>query len=112
MVIWTLLTARGPVVTITPEGIRDTRIAADVIPWSAVQGITTWEHRRQKILVFDVDPAVESRLALSRIARWSRDTNRALGADGLCVSAQGLAIDHDTLLNTSLAYAQAAQRSG
>ena len=39
---WRLLTIRGPVVTITPQGIRDTRIAAEFIPWTSVKQISTW----------------------------------------------------------------------
>jgi len=46
----------------------------------------------------------------SRIARWSRGANRALGADGLCVAAQGLTIKFDSLLALSMAYAAAGER--
>jgi hypothetical protein len=105
---WRLLTTRGPVVTITPEGIRDTRVARQFIPWSAVSRISTWEHSGQKVMVLAVNPEVERRLALTAIARWSRGANRALGADGLCVTAQGLRMDYETLLATSAAYAQRA----
>jgi hypothetical protein len=104
-----LFTARGPVITIGPQGIRDTRVAADFIPWSAVTGISTWEHRRQKIVVLAVEPATEASLLLTRIARWTRSANRALGADGLAIAAQGLKIDHDTLLATVTAYWQTAR---
>jgi len=111
LALWRALTMRGPVVTITPEGILDRRIAAKLIPWSAVNDIGTWEYRKQRVMVVAVDPAVEAGLNLTRIARWTRDANRALGADGLCVTAQGLNIDFDELLETSLAYA-GARRSG
>ena len=104
--LWRLLSVSGPVVTITPEGIRDTRVAAEVIPWSAITGISTWQYRGQKIMVLAVDPATESGLTLTRIARWSRGANRALGADGLCITAAGLSINYDTLLQTCMAHAQ------
>src|SRR5262249_14816964 len=93
MAFWRLLKANQTVVTITPRGIKDVRVAAEIIPWSAVRNISTWEIRRQKIMVLDIDPATEQRLTLTRIARWSRGPNRALGADGLCVTPQGLKID-------------------
>ena len=48
--VWRLLTSRGPVITISPEGIRDTRIAAGDIPWSGVTGISTWECSGQKVI--------------------------------------------------------------
>ncbi len=59
-------------------------------------------------MVLDVDPAVEAALLLSRIARWSRAANKQLGADGLCVTAQGLKMGYDELLMTTSVYAEAA----
>jgi hypothetical protein len=109
LAIWRLLTVRGAVITITPEGIRDTRVAAEFIPWNAVAGISTWQYRGQRILVLAVDPSVESRLTLTRIARWTRGPNRALGADGLCVTATGLNISYDELRKTCLAQLQSAR---
>jgi hypothetical protein len=105
--LWRLLTSSGPVITISPEGIRDTRIAAALIPWSAITGISTWEYRGQKAMVLAMKPGVEDELGLTRVARWTRSANRALGADGLCVTASGLKIDYDMLLQTSLDYAHA-----
>jgi hypothetical protein len=109
---WRLFTTSGPVVTITPEGIRDTRVAREFIPWSAIKRISTWEHSGQKVMVLAVNPDVERRLTLTAIARWSRGANRALGADGLCITAQGLRTDYETLFATSLAHAQGAGGPG
>jgi hypothetical protein len=98
--------ARAPVVTISPQGIRDTRVAADTIPWRAIGRISTWSYQGQSAMVLAVDPAVERGLKLTTIARWTRKANAALGADGLCVSASGLKIDYATLLATAQAYAR------
>ena len=76
-----------------------------------MQDISTWGIQGQKIMVLAIDPAVESRLTTTPIARWSRGANRALGADGLCITAQGLKIDYKSLLQTSMAYAEAARRA-
>jgi hypothetical protein len=46
-----------------------------------------------------IDPAVERKLTLTRMARWSRGPNRALGADGLCIATTGLKIDYPALLS-------------
>ena len=108
MTIWRAVTMKGPVVTMTPDGILDTRVAANPIPWSAVRGISTWSQSGQKIMVLDVDPAVEKTLPLTRIARWSRGTNKKLGADGLCVTAQGLKTSYPKLLDAATAYARVA----
>ena len=107
VIVWRLFTQRGPVITISPQGIRDARIAAAIVPWRAITNISTWEYRGQRAMVVAVDPAVEKTLGLSRLTAWSRDANRSLGLDGLPFSASGLKIDFDTLLATSVAYWQA-----
>jgi hypothetical protein len=107
LILWRAFTEHGPVITITPDGIRDSRVAAELIPWSAVHDIKIWESNGQRVMVLAVDPAVEAGFSLTRIARWTRGANRALGADGLCVTAQGLKMGFDELLATSLAYARA-----
>jgi hypothetical protein len=104
-----LVNSRGPVITISPEGICDTRVAAALIPWSAVTRISTWSYGSQKCLVLAIKPSVDARLGLTRVARWTRGVNRALGADGLCITAVGLKIDHDTLLQTCQDYARQAR---
>lgn len=109
-ILWRLVTERGAVVTLTPEGIRDVRVAAEFIARTAVQGISTWSSHGQRIIVLAVDQATEAGLTLSRIARWSRGANRSLGADGLCVTAQGLRMGYDDLLAVATAYHEAAER--
>jgi hypothetical protein len=106
--LWRLLTAGRTVVTITPDGILDTRLAADAVPWSGVRNISTRTMKRQEFVVLAIDPSVEARLALTPIAKWSRGPNRLLGFDGLCVSAIGLKINHDQLLNACLEHWRAA----
>jgi hypothetical protein len=110
ILLWRAFTSRGPVVTITPDGIRDSRVAADFIPWTAVLHISTWTHSGQKIMVLAVDPDVERKLALTRIAKMTRGANQSLSIDGLCVTAQGLKMSYDDLLKTTMAYATAAHQ--
>ncbi len=107
LLIWKLKTDRGVVLTIGPEGIWDKRVSAKAVPWSAVQGIGTWTMRRRKIMVLGVDPAVEATLGLTRSAQWMRKGNAMVGADGLCVSPQGLKIGYDEMLAATMAYAEA-----
>jgi hypothetical protein len=98
---------RGTVLTVAPQGIRDTRVAAEFIPWGAVRSIARWEGEDRQVMVLAVDPAVERTLTLTRLARWSRARNRKAGADGLCINPIGLKIDYQALLDLSLAYRQA-----
>lgn len=95
--LWRMLTTKGPVITLTDAGLRDIRMAAEEIPWAAIKELRIWQSGRQKLLVLCVDPAVEARLTLTRLARWMRTANARLGADGLCVNTQGLPVDCDTL---------------
>lgn len=93
------------VVTLSPAGLRDVRVAREFIPWSAIERLSTWTFQGQNILVVAVAPAVESRLTLTRTARWTRGPNRNLGADGLCVTAHGLKVDFAGLAALVHAYA-------
>ncbi len=104
LVLWRLLTLVGPVVIVSPRGLRDKRVAADLISWSAITDIATWSHSNQSFIVLAVQPAVEKRLRLSLITRWTRRANASLGADGLTIGSQGLRMDHDALLAAIMAY--------
>lgn len=97
------------VVTITPEGIRDRRVAAEIIPWTDIRGIATWTQEGVTVLVLDVGEAVESRLTLTKAATWSRDFNRQVGADGLCIATTGLALPHSDILAIATVYAERAR---
>ena len=108
--LWRLVTVGRPVVTITQDGIRDIRLAAELVPWSRIEAVSIHEIRKQKFLVLAVDPDFERQLTLTRIARWSRAPNRALGFDGLCIGAQGLATDYKTLFDLCMDRAEAARR--
>jgi hypothetical protein len=57
VLLWRVFTIRGPVVTITPEGIRDVRVLAELIPWNAINDIAIWDRRE---MVPAVDPAAEA----------------------------------------------------
>jgi hypothetical protein len=88
--LWRAFTNRGPVVTITREGIRDTRVAADFIPWRAVQDIRVFEVRKQRGLVLEIDPAVEAGLkfTLSMAPRSCRASASSVAEQAVpsCVS--------------------------
>ena len=108
VIAWRLATiGAGPVVTLSPEGIRDIRIAPETIPWSAVRGIGSRRVQGQAFIVLDVDPGAA--LTLSPAVRWTRGANRAIGAGGLWISANELNTGHAALLAQCQAYWDAAQ---
>ena len=96
-VLWRLVTVRGPVISMSEAGFHDTRVTADVVPWREISGATTWTYHRQKVLLLAVRKDAWDHLSLTRAARWSRDANRKLGADGLAITSAGLTVSHDAL---------------
>jgi hypothetical protein len=105
--VWSLLCSSGPIITITPEGIRDTRIASKFIPWSGIARISTWSYRGNKALVLMLKPGVNEEVALTWLARLTRIPNYLVGVDGFAIMATGLKTDYQTLLQTILSYARA-----
>lgn len=113
-VVWVrrALTHRGAVVTVSAEGFRDVRVARETVPWSDVLDIGTWSSSGQDVMVLRVPDEVWDRLTLTAIARSSRRANRALGADGLAITAQGLRIRYDELFGATVRAASAAWQEG
>lgn len=136
LILWRAVQSREPVLTLSPEGIRDLRLSPQRIPWSAIRDVATWDISdpaarkvmsrfpfasaprasaavaASKVLLLKVDPQFEERLELAPIARWTRKVNKGLGADGLAVATGGLAIDHETLIGAVAAYRRAAGPGG
>lgn len=104
LIAWRIVNTRGPVLKISPAGIRDTRVAAEPIPWAAINGVGTWSAHKQSFLIVAVDPAVERTIRQTRISRWTRSANRAIGADGLFIATTGLDLDHEDLKRLVLAF--------
>lgn len=94
---WRASRSQGPILILSETGLRDTRLAAQEIPWAGIYSLATWDFQRQKSLVLSVDPDIEAGLSLTRMARLSRIVNKRYGAQGLCVGVAGLRIDHESL---------------
>jgi hypothetical protein len=102
-----LLGPSGSVITMSPQGIRDTRIAAETIPWSAVTDVSTLKYRYSRSVALSVKPAVEARLTFPLIVRCTRPINRAFGYDEIPISANCARTDFATLMAFTMAYWQA-----
>ena len=107
--LWRALTTREPVLILSREGLRDRRLAAELIPWHAVQDIAVREARRNRSIMLSIDPAVEAKLTFNPIIRWTRKADRAFGMNGLSIGAADLKIGFDELLATTLAFAHSGQ---
>jgi hypothetical protein len=97
LLVWRSLPLRGVVVTVSPDGIRDTRVAADFIPWTAVLGVWTWELEWQKFVVLSIDPDVARNLQVTMLARLMRRLFPMFSVNRLGIETTGLRIEHETL---------------
>jgi hypothetical protein len=86
--IWLLPAERGPVVIVTPYGIRDRRIGNEFLLWDAIADVSAEDIRGRKVIVLTPTPALQRQLACIRRAPNDR----------IVIRSEGLATDFDTLL--------------
>ncbi|MBP0617276.1 STM3941 family protein [Jiella mangrovi] len=106
-VFFSRMTWSGPVVVLSPEGLRDRRMSPAIIPWPAIRSVKTRSYGRSKLLILEIDRDFERRLSWSLIARISKWPNAMLGANGPWVASSDLRIAHDHLVEAIEAYWQA-----
>jgi hypothetical protein len=90
--IWLLPAERGPVVIVTPYGIRDLRIGNEFLLWDSIADVSAEECRGHKVIVLTPTPALQRQLCCIRAA------SRGTQADRIVIQSEGLATDFDTLL--------------
>lgn len=90
---------RGPVVEVSPQGLRDRRISPKLISWHDVAAITTTKVDRQRFVIFMLTRAGEQRLAIhpvQRLVSWATGPRKwdghAIGTTGLDRSFDDLVI--------------------
>jgi hypothetical protein len=110
--VWTIFAAKGPVVFVSRYGIRDLRVANEFILWDSVLNVSACQIRKQKFVVLALSPALEKRLFATRSGQAMLAANRALGVDGIAISASGLATEFDALLRSCAAHHNAALYPG
>lgn len=90
--IWMLPGERGPVVIVTPYGIRDLRVGNEFLLWDSIADVSAEDYRGHKVIVLTPTPALLRQLSCIRAA------SRATQADRIVIQPEGLATDFDTLL--------------
>lgn len=103
---------RSPVITLSTEGLRDTRVAPQTIPWSGVAKLALGEQRRNRFLLVTPKPETLATLQLTRTAQLYQDGLRASGIDGLRVAAQGLDLPHEFLVEAAAQFWRAYRGPG
>lgn len=97
---------RGTVITISPEGIRDIRIAPEFIPWTAVQTIFPQSSIGNKYLLLSVDREAVEALTIDSVSRRQGfGSDQVPDFETLQISSSGLKVKFSTLRDTCLAYA-------
>jgi hypothetical protein len=86
--IWMLPSERGPVVIVTPYGIRDRRIGNEFLLWESIAEVSAEDCRGHKVIVLTPTPALQRQLSCIRAA----------SADRVVIRSEGLTTDFDTLL--------------
>jgi hypothetical protein len=87
--VWMLPTERGPVLILTPYGIRDLRIGNEFLMWDSIAAVSAEEDRGHRVIVLTPTPALQRQLSCIRAAAQN---------DRIVIRSEGLATDFDTLL--------------
>lgn len=96
---------RGDVITISPDGFHDVRVSALVIPWKAIDVISTSTFRGITAgIELRVSPAAKSVAGVTRIAKLRSRPGR------LFIDSRTLEISHNDLLLCMNAYAAAEKQ--
>ena len=94
--IWLLPAERGPVVIVTPYGIRDLRIGNEFLLWDSIAEISAEEGRGHKAIVLTLTPALQRQLCtISTLVPRAQNERQN---ERIVIRSEGLATDFDTLL--------------
>ncbi len=94
----------GPVVTLSPEGIRDVRVAPEVIPWSAVQMIQPQRNIGSRSLVLTVDAGTVERIG-GKLEPPPPGVSRPPGPEMIQINGAGLKVKFSALSETCIEFA-------
>jgi hypothetical protein len=114
MLAWRLLTVSGPVITLSMQGMRDTRISTDFIPWNAI----TWTleapvisgrpTRKPTILTMVIDETIDKQLEKTQKGGLEEIFSRFKGLKGYEFTSRGLKMELEELLEHICAFSKAA----
>ncbi|WP_420844842.1 STM3941 family protein [Jiella avicenniae] len=103
-VLFSRMTWSGPVVVLSPEGLRDRRMSPAIIPWTAIRSLKPRSYRGAKLLVLEIDRDLERRVPWSLTFRMNRWPNAILGAKGPWIVCSDLQITHERMVEVVEAY--------
>lgn len=77
-------------VTISPNGLLDTRLSSSEIPWSAIAGLSQWKRKRTSLICLDMTPESLEAIQLNHFARVVSWLNRPFTPSGIYVQSNDL----------------------
>jgi hypothetical protein len=92
--IWMLPADRGPVVIVSRYGIRDLRVGNEFLLWDSIAEVSVGKLHRRDAVMLKLSPELQKQRGCIK----ARPGRLAAGSDHVVVSAEGLAINFDTLL--------------
>ncbi|WP_283814380.1 STM3941 family protein [Bradyrhizobium japonicum] len=106
--VWLWRRVEGPIVVISRDGIRDRRIAEEVIPWKLVEDIS--HQNRERFLLLRLSRAADYiRFHIGPKRHPIQLTNRTLGVDKVQIGTAGFNVTTEMLLETCRTYHAAAR---
>ena len=96
-----------PVVTISPEGVCDRRLSADLVSWRDIEDIRPRRNHQAPVIELVLRKEADKAMTYKPLPRLLRSYHRLSNSVRFAVSAHGLKIGHRQLLETLKAYAEA-----
>jgi hypothetical protein len=87
-------------------------VANEIVHWNSIAHASACEYRRLRLVALKITPALERQLITTKSRQAMLNANRAMGVDGIAMSADGLTADFDTLFGACTAHHAAANRAG
>jgi hypothetical protein len=103
--------------TVGPDGVLDTRVSEQIIPWSAIEAVSTWRDPSlpekadpdERAVLLKLKAGEIARLNMTGIARLARAADRNVtGFDGFQIRTGGTDVDHGRLLEVMESYLASA----
>ena len=107
LILWRGLTATGPTLRVSPEGILDVRLTRRPVPWNAVRSVSGLAMSGQLMVHIGLSRQVFDTLDPTRLAKMSWSANSSLvGAEGMAITTQGLGVKQEDLLDLITEFAR------
>lgn len=97
----------GPIVTISPEGVCDRRMSKDTVMWRDIKDIRTRRLQQVPVIEFLLTDEAEKALKFTPLPNLLRTVGWLSRKVRYSVSAHGLKVGHQQLLETLQAYLKA-----